>query len=216
MVDYVTAFDLPVVLVNGDDPQMRVSSVTPCNRSAATLATQHLMQMGHRRILFLTRPGRRTIRRRQEGWHDALGDLYAPELVVEVDDWTAEAAAAAMQRVLGSGLQFTGIVAAGDILAVGAILALRQAGIDVPGAVSVIGIDGLPQGQYLQPALSAVEIPMQAVGAQALDLLIETQRLRRAGLALPARRIELACRLHPRDSTAPAPVSAPASAPRGA
>lgn len=208
VVDFVTGFDLPVVLVNGDDPQMRISSVTPCNRSAATLATQHLMQMGHRRILFLTRPGRRTITRRQEGWRDALGDLYAPELMVEVEDWTAEAASDAMKRVLSSGLRFTGIVAAGDILAAGAILALRQADVDVPAAVSVIGIDGLPQGQYLQPALSAVEIPMQAVGAQALDLLIETQRLHSAGLALPARRIELACRLQPRDSTAPAPARA--------
>lgn len=205
VIDYVSSFDLPVVLVNGDDPQMRISSVTPCNRSAASLATRHLMQMGHRRILFLTRPGRRTILRRQEGWRDALGDLYAPELVTKVEDWTAEAAAAAMQQAMASELSFTGIVAAGDILAVGAILALKQAGVDVPGQVSVIGIDGLPQGQYLQPALSAVEIPMRAVGAQALDLLIETQRLRGAGLDLPARRIELACRLIPRDSTATAP-----------
>lgn len=206
-VDFVCALDLPVVLVNGDDPLMRVSSVTPCNRSAATLATRHLVGMGHERILFLSRPGRRTIQRRLEGWRDALAPLQGPEalreLVIEVPDWTAEAAAAAIAGALAAGLRFTAIVAAGDILATGAVLALRQAGLDVPGDVSVIGIDGLPQSQYMQPALSVVKIPMQAVGAQALDLLLETRRLQGAGLAWPARRIELACSLIARESTAP-------------
>ena len=65
-------FPKPVVLVNGDDPAMRHSSVTPCNRSAARLAAQHLVGLGHRRILFLMRRGRRTIERRFEGWQDAL------------------------------------------------------------------------------------------------------------------------------------------------
>ena len=62
----------PVVLVNGDDPDMRLSSVTPCNRSAARLATDYLIGHGHRRILFLMCSGRRTIQRRREGWQDAL------------------------------------------------------------------------------------------------------------------------------------------------
>src|SRR5690606_25082744 len=65
-------FDKPVVLLNGDDPYMRLSSVTPCNRSSARLAADHLISLGHQRILFLMRPGRRTIERRREGWQDAL------------------------------------------------------------------------------------------------------------------------------------------------
>ena len=69
----------PVVMINGDDPYMRFSSVTPCNRSAAFIATQQLVAAGHERILFMMRPGRRTIERRMEGWRDALWrhGLYA-------------------------------------------------------------------------------------------------------------------------------------------
>ncbi|MFV0383584.1 LacI family DNA-binding transcriptional regulator [Paracoccus sp. (in: a-proteobacteria)] len=199
----------PAVIVNGDDPQMQLSSVTPCNRSAAALATRHLMGLGHRRIAFLNRPGRRTILRRFEGWRDALADAFDPALAIEVDDWTAEAAQRSVTGALQGRLDFTAIVAAGDILAAGAIAALQCCGRHVPGDVSVLGIDGLPQGQYLSPALSTISIPMHAVGALSLELLCETLRLRRAGVPLPARRIELACELIQRASCGTACDPAP-------
>lgn len=196
----------PVVIVNGDDPGMRLSSVTPCNRSAAALGTSYLTGLGHRRIAFLSVPGRRTILRRFEGWRDALAGDFDPDLALDVEDWTAEAARKSIAAALGRGLDFTAVVAAGDILAAGAIAALQAAGKDVPGDVSVLGIDGLPQGQYLSPALTTVEIPMHAVGAMSLELLGETVRLRGAEIEFPARRIELACKLIRRASCAPAPT----------
>ncbi len=199
------ALDRPVVLVNADDPMMRLSSVAPCNRTAAAFATERLLAHGHRRILFLTRPGRRTIARRREGWEDRLraaGIAPDPALVEEVDDWLPEVADAAITRRLGRGKpDFTAILAAGDSLAVGALLALARAGIDVPGEVSVLGFDGLPQCELQNPPLSAVEIPMHAIGSLALDLLREAI----AGPALPPRRVELACRIVERGSTGPAP-----------
>ena len=194
----------PAVVVNGDDPEMRLSSVTPCNRSAAALATRYLVGLGHRRIAFLHRPGRRTILRRYEGWKDVLGGDFDPALTIEAEDWTDEAAQRSVTQALERGLDFTAIVAAGDILAAGAMAALMAAGRRVPQDVSVLGIDGLPQGQYLAPALSTVKIPMHAVGALSLELLAETVRLRKAGVALPARRIELACELIERASCAAA------------
>lgn len=202
-LDLVRDLDIPAVLVNGDDPQMTVSSVTPCNRSAAALATRHLRQLGHRRILFLNRPGRRTIQRRLEGWRDAQGGDGDPALVIDIDDWTAEAAARGVTQVIACGPPFTAIVAAGDVLAAGAIAAVQGAGLSVPDDVSVVGIDGLPQGQYMLPALTSVRIPMQAVGALSLDLLMDTADQRRAQMSLPARRIELACELLHRATTAP-------------
>lgn len=194
----------PVVLVNGDDPAMRFSSVTPCNRSAAALATRHLIDRGHDRIVFLTRPGRRTIQRRREGWQDAMAGRFDPALVIEVPDWTAEAGQTAIRQSLARGERFSGIVAAGDILAMGAIAALNEAGLSVPKDVSVIGIDGLPQGRYVTPPLSSVEIPMPQVGAMALDLLCEDARNRDISVHYPVRRIELACKLVNRGSVAPA------------
>ncbi len=205
-LDYVRASDMPAVLVNGDDPEMQLSSVTPCNRSAASLATKHLINQGHRHILFLNRPGRRTIQRRFEGWRDAMAEYYNPDYVIDIDDWTAEAASQRITEVIDSNLSFSAIVAAGDILAVGAVSALQAKGYNVPKDVSVVGIDGLPQGQYMSPALTSVKIPMQTVGALSLDLLIETCRLTNADIEMPARRIELACELINRESVGPPPA----------
>lgn len=198
------ALDRPVVLVNADDPMMRLSSVAPCNRTAAARATELLLRHGHRRILFLTRCGRRTIERRREGWADRLsveGIAPDPTLVLESEDWLPDAAADAVARRLAlQPRDFTAILAAGDSLAFGALLALAEAGIDVPGEVSVLGFDGLPQCDLQSPPLSAVEIPMRAIGSLALDLLREAIE----GPDLPPRRVELACRIVERGSTGPA------------
>lgn len=196
----------PVVLVNGDDPAMAISSVSPCNRSAAALATRHLRELGHEQILFLTHPGRRTIRRRLEGWQDIMGSLAAADHVIEAEDWTSEAAADAVSDVLRAGPPFTAIVAAADVLAAGAIKALSDQRVSVPGAVSVIGIDGLPQGDFLSVPLTSVTIPMAQVGQMAVSLLGEIVQDARLSAVKPARKIELACALTLRSSTGPAPA----------
>lgn len=202
-IDAAARQDRPVILVNADDPLMRLSSVAPCNRTAAALATERLITLGHRRILFLTRPGRRTIARRQEGWAERLAAQGLPaDLIEEVDDWHPDQAVAALKARLARGPRdFTAILAAGDSLAIGALVALAELGIRVPGEVSVMGFDGLPQCELQSPPLSAVEIPMRAIGAAALDLLREVLTHPEA----PPRRVELACRIVERGSTGPAP-----------
>lgn len=197
-------FAKPVVLLNGDDPMMKLSSIAPSNRAAGAMAADYLRQLGHRRILFLMRRGRRTIERRFEGWRDRMFPLdrgHDPSLVVEVADWLPDHAARAISdRIAQRGCDFTAILAAGDVLAFGAMQALAAHGISVPREVSVMGMDGLPQGAFQNPPLTAIEMPMRDIGAAAIDLLRELH----GGLPLPARRIELACRLLIRSSCGPA------------
>lgn len=208
MLAATRGFDKPVVLLNSDDPFMRLSSVTPCNRSSARVATDHLIALGHRRILFIMRPGRRTIERRYEGWSDALAAKALPaphDLVVPVDDWLPELATQAIaQRINDNGLDFTAVLAAGDSLAVGAMLGVQQMGFSVPGDVSVMGMDDLPQAAFLNPPLTTMHIPMREIGSVALDLLRDSL----SGLPMPARRVEIACHLVERASTAMARHSA--------
>jgi DNA-binding LacI/PurR family transcriptional regulator len=195
----------PVVLVNGDDPSMQLSSVTPCNRSAARVATEHLIALGHQRIAFLVRSGRRTIERRREGWLDALrqhGLVPDPDLIIEVDDWLPDLAADVIRRRhKDRGLDFTALVAAGDSLAFGAVTAFNQLGIDVPAQMSLVSIDDLPHAQFLDPPLTAVHIPMRELGAVGLDILRDELN----GLPVPKRRVELACQLVVRGSSAVRP-----------
>ena len=195
-------FGKPVVLINGDDPLMRLSSVTPCNRSGARIGAEYLQSLGHERILFLMRRGRRTIERRFEGWRDALaagGLRDVDDLTVEVEDWLPELAANAIEtRIAERGLDFTAILTAGESLAAGAMLGVQKAGFSVPGDVSVMGMDDLPQAAFYNPPLSSIHVPMHEIGASALDLLLDAV----SGNATPARRIELACHIVERQSTA--------------
>lgn len=195
-------FGKPVVLINSDDPLMRLSSVTPCNRSGARIGAEYLQSLGHERILFLMRRGRRTIERRFEGWRDALSAKCIrdfDDLTVEVEDWLPELAAAAIEtRIAERGLDFTAVLTAGESLAAGAMMGVQKAGFSVPGDVSVIGMDDLPQAAFYNPPLSSIHVPMHEIGASALDLLLDAV----SGNATPARRIELACHIVERHSTA--------------
>lgn len=201
-IDAVRALGRPVVLVNAEDRAMKLSSVSPCNRSASAAATAYLLRKGHRDILFMTCPGRRTISERFQGWADEMekaGAALNRDRVIEVEDWLPDLAAQAVKdRLAARPRDFTAIFCAGDSLAIGALIGLASVGISVPNDVSVLGFDGLPQCELQMPPLSAVEIPMHHMGAVALDLLRDDM----LGNVLPARRIELACHVVERASVA--------------
>ncbi|MFZ2102924.1 MAG: substrate-binding domain-containing protein, partial [Oricola sp.] len=149
------------------------------------------------------------IERRYEGWRDVLAAAGVPDiddLVVEVEDWLPELASAAIARRIGErGLDFTAILTAGDSLAYGAIRGLENAGLAVPRDVSVLGMDDLPLSAFCNPPLSTMHIPKREIGAAALSLLLDDLSMANQ----PARRVELACRLVLRESTAPAADARP-------
>jgi DNA-binding LacI/PurR family transcriptional regulator len=194
----------PAVLINSDDPLMRISSVSPCNRSAARMACDYLLGLGHREIAFIMRPGRETIRRRLEGWRDALGhrgQASSEERILTVSDWVPEEA----ERVVGEALDngrlkgVTAVLCAGDSLALGVLAAVAARGIACPDDISVVGIDNLPIADLLKPRLTTMHIPARELGETAIDMLAD-QTLHRQGIS---RRVELACQLIVRDSSGP-------------
>ncbi len=96
------------------------------------------------------------------------------DLVVSVEDWLPDLAAEAVaRRVAERGLDFTAILAAADSLAGGAMIQLVRDGFDVPGQVSVVGMDDLPNAVFHSPPLTSVRIPMREIGATAVDILCE-------------------------------------------
>jgi LacI family purine nucleotide synthesis repressor len=92
----------------------------------------------------------------------------------------------------------TAIFCAADSLALGAMTALRKAGIAMPEDVSVVGFDGVALGELTAPALTTVSVPLEHMGTAALHLL--EQRIVNAADAPPANRLELGCRLTIRNS----------------
>jgi DNA-binding LacI/PurR family transcriptional regulator len=117
---------------------------------------------------------------------------------VEVSDWLPDLAAEAIaRRIEARGLDFTAVLAAGDSLAIGAMMAIQKSGYKVPADVSIMGMDDLPQAAFQNPPLTTMHIPMREIGAASLDLLLADL----GGMDLPPRRVEFACHIVQRQST---------------
>lgn len=202
------ATGLPIVLINGEDPNMLVDSVTPENRFAARQGTSWLLTNGHRRILHMTWRGRTTIRRRCDGFVDAFVDHGLPPpagMVLEADGYTPEMAERAIDTWLkAASPDFDGVTAifcAADNLALGTLRALSRHGIKVPEQISVMGFDNIMLGEFSNPSLATIHVPLDRLGASAVALL--EQRLLENDPDRPAHRLELGCRLVIRGSVRP-------------
>lgn len=203
----VAGAGMPTVLINGEDQDMHIDSVTPGNRFAARHATDWLIGQGHRHILHLTWDGRTTIQRRRDGFRDAFaandlpGDLARVHLAAGYQPEYGEAAMLdwlETHKGLGG---VTAIFCAADNLALGAMSALQRKGIGLPDDVSLVGFDGVALGELTTPALTTVSVPLEQMGAAALHLL--EQRLIGGAAERAAHRLELGCRLTIRASVRP-------------
>jgi DNA-binding LacI/PurR family transcriptional regulator len=138
-------------------PGQRYRSIGSDNLIGGRRATLHLARLGRKAILFLGGSDPEALQRRR-GYLDALGEcgLEADPRLITPVEFELESAEAAVGRLLRRGIGFDGIVAASDLIALGAIRALRSAGIPVPGQVSVVGYDDMLLSRLSTPALSTI------------------------------------------------------------
>lgn len=97
---------------------------------------------------------------------------HFPDPTVTVGDFTESSGYRAVQNALADGVVFTAVFALNDLMAIGAIAALRDAGLDVPGAVSVVGYDDIPLVDRLSPSLTTIRQPAYEIGRLATEQLI--------------------------------------------
>lgn len=167
--------DLPVIEVGDlvDDPVQHNLSFS--NKEAAATLTRHLLQRGRHRIGFLTLPIALSTRsgRRLDGYRAALheaGIEIDPGLVVE-SAGGYEAAIAAAERLLQGELQADAIIGAGDVFAIGALLACQKAGRRVPEDIAIASFDDHEICRQLSPALTALSIPRREIGLHTARLI---------------------------------------------
>ncbi|MGW6613232.1 LacI family DNA-binding transcriptional regulator [Streptomyces erythrochromogenes] len=162
---------VPVVAV-GPGSQSRVPMVSVDNRSGAEAATRHLLDLGHRTVHHLAGPaGWLESQDRQEGWRGALEAAGAPVPRVEPGDWSARAGYQAGLRI--AELDVTAVFCANDHMALGLLRALHEAGRSIPGDISVVGFDDIPEAAYFTPPLTTVRQDFGELGRRALELLVE-------------------------------------------
>jgi DNA-binding LacI/PurR family transcriptional regulator len=138
-------------------PGQKYRSIGSDNLLGGRRATLHIARLGRRRILFIGGSDPEALQRRR-GYLEALQEAGLetdPRLICEVE-FELESADAAVMRLLRRGIAFDGIVAASDVIALGAIRALRRAGIEVPKDVSVVGYDDMLLSRLSTPTLSTI------------------------------------------------------------
>jgi alanine racemase len=172
---------LPVVLVNGMGPLCPLPAVAIDLMAAARLGVHHLQAMGHQQIGCLVGPSRYwSTNLILEGYRLAMGGR-ADEMLISETLYTVEGGRAGTARLLEAGV--SGIITGGDLMALGAITALRAWGLEVPGDVSVVGLDGTPLVAHTDPPLTTIRQPVVRM-ANAVAKLLTEQIHGRSGGAL--------------------------------
>jgi len=172
----VCAKALPVVVTGRSLKAPGLFSLNFDNFEGGRIATQHLIQLGHRRIAFISGdPTHPDATERQRGYRAALeaaGITFDPALVVP-GEFHEVNGLLAVDRLLESRQRFTAIFAANDQMAFGAALGLQRRSLRVPDDVSIVGFDDLPTSQYAIPPLSTVHQPAYEMGQLAASALLQ-------------------------------------------
>lgn len=162
-----------LVLVNSFDPEMRFDCVGPNNFYGSALATQMLLDAGHRSLLHIRDYLRPTRLQRHLGFEFAVAAHPGARCSLLDSHGAAEAVmqAAVQQRTAGH-TDWTGIFCVHDLAAIRMIHVLEAAGYRVPQDISVVGFDDLPAASMMSPRLSTIRVNCQAIGEQAIALML--------------------------------------------
>src|SRR6201996_5748665 len=200
---------LPMITVSCPDEHEGITNIVLNHRRAAELALDHLVGLGHRDIAFIkgqtfssdTEPRWQAIR-----YAATRAKLSVePKLVAQLEGDAPghEPGYFATQRVLASNTHFTALFAFNDVSAIGAIRALREAGLRVPQDVSIIGFDDIQSAAFQNPGLTTVRQPLKTMGMLAAETLL--RQVSAPGEHHPSRQLMVDPELVVRESTCPPP-----------
>jgi DNA-binding LacI/PurR family transcriptional regulator len=209
---------VPVVAISAHSAAENVTNIVLDHHLAIEQALTHLHSLGHRRIAFMRGP--HAIPDSEYRWESIQQvsqemDLKIdPELVIRIDSagWSMkdnyhpmapEIGYKPMQGLLEKTRDFTAIFCFNDIAAIGAIRALKDAGLSVPGDVSVVGFDDIQSAAYSTPSLTTVRQPLAEMGQRGAQVLLE--RIGKNGTEHPSE-IVMAPELVVRESSGPSPA----------
>jgi LacI family transcriptional regulator len=175
-LDALRQQDFPYVLIDQSDKAEKSPIVNGTNRQGAYEATRYLIELGHRRIGFISGLiGLNSATERLEGYSAALSDHGIPlrNAFIAKGNFGERGGYAAAQKLLELAEAPTAIFAANDLSAFGAIEAIRQHGLRIPEDISVIGFDDIPQASLVYPKLTTVRQPLAQIGREAVTMLLE-------------------------------------------
>lgn len=193
---------VPVVVADRDVPLELADVVMLDNEQAGYEATRFLIELGHRRIACITGPQNLSpSMQRVEGYYRAMREsslpIY-PEYIVP-GDFRFQGGQEAMSGLLACTPPPSAVFVFNDMMAIGAMTAIRKAGLSIPGELSIVGFDDIELASAITPSLTTVAQPINEIARTATDLLIQRLKGKRAEAN---QRITLKAKLVQRESTA--------------
>ena len=191
----------PIVIMNRQVQNDTYPSVWFDHLHAAKLATNHLLDLKHTQIAYITSSiETRTVKIRYQAFQDCLQEhnIKLNSKLTAKGNFTVEGGYQACIDILSQQQSFTALYAFNDDMAIGAIRALHEAGIKVPEQVSVIGFDNEPFTSYLIPSLTTVELPIKEITEAAMKIALQLAN----GEPVSVRKRMFQGKIIPRESTA--------------
>jgi len=168
LIPHLIANDVPLVVIGRQDKYPEINFVDVDNLNGAYAATTHLLRCNHLRIAHIAGPQNMVS---GAGYKKALmdrGHTFREELVIE-GDYTEAGGYAAMRQLLAAGPE--AVFAASDQMALGAIRAMREAGLQVPQDIGMVGFDDLLPAGSIHTRLTTIRQPVVQIGREAVNIL---------------------------------------------
>lgn len=204
--DKINKLRVPIVFstigvdISGWDGKAEFSTIAVDDRLESKKMTEYLLDLGHRKIAFITeRPEEAIGRRRIDGYREAFSNrnVAVEEQLIcyvqdELDHFSMENGYITTKKLLESGEKVSAIYAASDSLAIGACRAVLEAGKRIPEDISVAGYDGIALGEYYNPKLSTIKQPVEEMAKKTISLLLDViaERQDHQQIVFPAELIE--------------------------
>ena len=167
---------VPLVLTEREIPEQNIPCVVIDNVKGGLLATEHLIRQGCRSVAYIAGPSDSIIStQREQGYRQALeahGLEYSRDLIVQ-GDYQLEAGYSAMRELLKRIKPPAGVFTFNDNIAFGAMRAIREAGLSVPGDIAMVGYDDIPMAEYTEPSLTTVRQPVEQMYTEGVQMLLE-------------------------------------------
>lgn len=168
--------DTPIMVINREPARYPDNAVFIEHYQSSRMMTEYLLAQGHTRIAFITGlAGSPSGEQRLAGFLDTLhvAGITPDQALLLSGDWTPESGHRVGQTLLADKADFSCVLAANDDMAIGAAKAFLDAGLRVPGDISLAGFDDMQIGRYFSPALTTVHVPIAAMIQDAIGRLVQ-------------------------------------------
>lgn len=163
--------NVPAVLLNCPDNRQGRMELRIDNAAGACTMVEHLIEMGRRAIVHIAGPrGNIEAEHRAQGYRQAMAAAGLPAITLP-GNFDEDSGRAAVATMLTRQIAADAVFAANDMMAIGAMMALRDSGIDVPRKIAVAGFDNIPLARLISPGLTTMAVDIADMGARAINRL---------------------------------------------